>query len=47
MAAGVNTSFEQFKDIYTNLGVSISHDDLQTLDLHRKLKNRLDHFLSF
>ena len=32
MAAGVNTSFEQFKDIYTNLGVSISHDDLQTLD---------------
>ena len=32
MAAGVNTSFEQFKNIYTNLGVSISHDDLQTLD---------------
>ena len=30
--AGINTSFEQFKDIYTNLGVSISHDDLSTLD---------------
>ncbi len=31
-SAGINTSFEQFKDIYTNLGVSISHDDLRTLD---------------
>ena len=31
-AAGINTSFEQFKDIYTNLGVSVSHDDLTTLD---------------
>ena len=28
----MNTSFEQFKDIYTNLGVSVSHDDLRTLD---------------
>ena len=32
LAAGVNTSFEQFKDIYTNLGISISHDDLKTVD---------------
>ncbi len=32
IAAGVNTSFEQFKDIYTNLGISISHDDLKTVD---------------
>ena len=31
-AAGINTDFEQFKDIYTNLGVSVSHDDLTTLD---------------
>ena len=31
-AAGINTGFEQFKDIYTNLGVSVSHDDLTTLD---------------
>ena len=31
-AAGINTSFEQYKDIYTNLGVSVSHDDLTTLD---------------
>ena len=30
--AGINTRFEQFKDIYTNLGVSVSHDDLTTLD---------------
>ena len=29
---GVNTSFEQFKDIYTNLGISVSHDDLKTFD---------------
>ena len=34
LAAGVNTSFEQFNDIYTNLGISVSHDDLTTLDLH-------------
>tara|TARA_Y100001958_G_C21232715_1_gene558631 strand:+ start:98 stop:2344 length:2247 start_codon:yes stop_codon:yes gene_type:complete len=32
LSAGVNTSFEQFKDIYTNLGVSVSHDDLTTFD---------------
>ena len=31
-SAGINTGFEQFKDIYTNLGVSVSHDDLTTLD---------------
>ncbi len=31
-AAGINTDFEQFKNIYTNLGISVSHDDLQTLD---------------
>ncbi len=31
-AAGVNTSFEQFKDIYTSLGLSVSYDDLRTLD---------------
>ncbi len=32
LAAGINTGFEQFKNIYTNLGVSVSHDDLKTLD---------------
>ncbi len=32
IAAGINTGFEQFKNIYTNLGVSVSHDDLKTLD---------------
>ena len=31
-AAGINTSFEQYKDIYTNLGVSVCHDDLTTLE---------------
>ncbi len=28
---GVNTSFEQYKNTYTNLGISASYDDLQTL----------------
>ena len=32
LSAGINTGFEQFKDIYTNFGVSVSHDDLRTLD---------------
>ena len=32
LTAGINTRFEQFKDIYTNLGFSVSHDDLTTLD---------------
>ena len=32
LSAGINTRFEQFKDIYTNLGFSVSHDDLTTLD---------------
>ncbi len=32
LSLGVNTSFEQFKDIYTNLGISVSHDDLKTFD---------------
>ena len=30
ISAGVNTSFEQFKDIYANLGVDVSYDDLRT-----------------
>ena len=48
MAAGVNTSFEQFKDIYTNLGVSISHDDLQTLDsASANLKKQAGSFSEF
>ncbi len=29
-SAGVGTSFEQYKDIYTNLGLNISYDDLRT-----------------
>ncbi len=28
---GINTSFEQYKNVYTNLGLSASYDDLQTL----------------
>ena len=28
---GINTKFEQYKNIYTNLGLSASYDDLQTL----------------
>jgi outer membrane protein insertion porin family len=32
VAAGIGTSFEQYKNIYTNLGLSASYDDLRTLD---------------
>ena len=32
LSAGASTSFEQFKDIYTNLGLTVSHDDLTTFD---------------
>ena len=28
--AGINTSFEQFRDIYASLGLSLDHDDLRT-----------------
>ncbi len=30
-SAGVGTSFEQYKNIFTNLGLNISYDDLKTL----------------
>jgi len=29
---GVNTKFEQYKNVFTSLGISASYDDLQTLD---------------
>ena len=32
ISIGVNTSFEQYKDVYTKLGLSASYDDLRTLD---------------
>ena len=32
MGAGINTTFEQYKDVYTSLGIDATHDDLQTLD---------------
>ena len=31
-SAGVNTSFEQYKDLYASLGLSAAYDDLQTND---------------
>ncbi len=30
--AGISTSFEQFRDIYASLGLSLDHDDLSTTD---------------
>ena len=30
--AGISTSFEQYNDVYATLGISATHDDLQTLD---------------
>ncbi len=32
MGAGISTSFEQYNDVYATLGISATHDDLQTLD---------------
>ena len=32
VGGGINTSFEQYKDIYATLGISASYDDLRTLD---------------
>tara|TARA_A100001011_G_scaffold396539_1_gene494662 strand:- start:7227 stop:9458 length:2232 start_codon:yes stop_codon:yes gene_type:complete len=32
VGAGVSTSFEQYKDLYTSLGVDVSYDDLRTQD---------------
>ena len=31
-SAAINTTFEQYKDFYTSLGLSLSYDDLQTQD---------------
>ncbi len=32
IGAGINTSFEQYKDLYTQLGMAVSFDDLRTQD---------------
>jgi outer membrane protein insertion porin family len=32
LGGSINTSFEQFKNVYASLGVSATYDDLQTLD---------------
>ena len=32
IGAGINTTFEQYNDVYATLGVSATHDDLKTLD---------------
>ena len=32
MSANINTSFEQFKDVITSLGISASYDDLRTVE---------------
>ena len=32
IGAGINTTFEQYNDVYTTLGINATHDDLKTLD---------------
>jgi len=32
VGAGISTTFEQYNDVYATLGISATHDDLQTLD---------------
>ena len=40
--AGVRTGFEQFKDLYAQLGLTASYDDLKTLDsASASLKNKV------
>ncbi len=45
--AGINTSFEQFRDIYASLGLSLDHDDLSTTgDASESLKKQSGTFTS-
>ncbi len=45
--AGINTSFEQFRDIYASLGLAFDHDDLQTTgDASDSLKKQSGTFSS-
>ena len=37
VSAGIKTGFEQYKDIFTNLGLTASYDDLRTLTMHQAL----------
>tara|TARA_X000001036_G_scaffold272236_1_gene252773 strand:+ start:1629 stop:3863 length:2235 start_codon:yes stop_codon:yes gene_type:complete len=32
IGAGISTTFEQYNDVFTTLGINATHDDLQTLD---------------
>tara|TARA_X000000368_G_scaffold383792_1_gene341941 strand:- start:9 stop:884 length:876 start_codon:yes stop_codon:yes gene_type:complete len=32
IGAGISTTFEQYNDVYTTLGINAAHDDLQTQD---------------
>ena len=41
--AGINTTFEQYKDLYANLGLSASYDDLKTLgNDHPQTKDHIE-----
>ena len=45
--AGINTSFEQFRDIYASLGLSLDYDDLKTTnDASASLKKQSGTFTS-
>jgi len=48
LSAGISTSFEQFKNIYTSLGLSLSYDDLRTnSNASTSLKNQAGEFIEF
>ena len=44
ISAGVNTRFEQFKNLYSSLGLSASYDDLRTENSARCTKNKVVNF---
>ena len=47
-AAGVNTSFEQYKDLRASLGISASYDDLRTDGTASdSIKNKLEPFQKY
>ena len=48
IGAGINTTFEQFKNLYATLGLNVNYDDLRTDDpASTSLKNIVVHFLNF
>ena len=45
VSTGIRTGFEQYKNIFTNIGLTASYDDLRTLSTaSSSLKNKVENF---